>query len=80
MLGLTKCAQDMVDDSGGCHHYNIYVTAIASVILSLGKLVPMLFATPPGVSPRAHLLVSHAAYGVGAAVLSVVGYKPVNMW
>lgn len=64
----------------GATLYNIYVTAIASVILSLGKLVPMLFATASGCF--ASVLICWCLtprYGVGAAVLSVVGYNLVNM-
>lgn len=64
----------------GATLYNLYVTPIASVILSSGKLFPMLFATASGcfvsvlvcwfLTPR---------LGVGAIVISVAAYNLVNM-
>ncbi|MFA6012031.1 MAG: oligosaccharide flippase family protein [Desulfobacteraceae bacterium] len=64
----------------GTSLYNLYSTPIASVILSSGKLVPMLFATASGclvstilcwfLTPR---------YGVGAVVLSMAGYNIINL-
>jgi O-antigen/teichoic acid export membrane protein len=64
----------------GATLYNLYVTPIASVILSSGKLVPMFFATASGcfvsvlvcwfLTPR---------LGVGAIVISVATYNFVNM-
>jgi O-antigen/teichoic acid export membrane protein len=64
----------------GATLYNLYATPIASVILSSGKLVPMLSATASGclvsvllcwfLTPR---------FGVGAVVISVAAYNLVNM-
>lgn len=64
----------------GATLYNLYITPISSVILSSGKLVPMLFATASGcfvsvlvcwfLTPR---------LGVGAIVISVAAYNFVNM-
>lgn len=64
----------------GATLYNLYVTPISSVILSSGKLVPMLFATASGclvsvllcwcLTPR---------FGVGAIAIAVAAYNSVNM-
>jgi O-antigen/teichoic acid export membrane protein len=64
----------------GATLYNLYVTSISSVILSSGKLVPMLYATASGclvsvlscwfLTPR---------FGVGAVAISVGAYNFVNM-
>lgn len=64
----------------GATLYNFYSAAIASVILSSGKLVPLLFATASGFLVLALLcwfLVPY--YGVGAYVLSTVAYNMVHL-
>ena len=64
----------------GASLYNFYVTNIASVILSSGKLMPMLFATATGFVISVLICwFMTPLYGVGAVVISVAAYNVINM-
>ncbi len=60
--------------------YNLYVAPIASVILSSGKLAPMVFATTGGC--LASLLICWfltPEYGIGAIAISLIAYNLVHL-
>ncbi|MCK5509067.1 MAG: oligosaccharide flippase family protein [Desulfobacterales bacterium] len=60
--------------------YNLYVSPIASVILSFGKLVPMIFATGIGCLLSLSICwVMAPRFGVGAIAVSLVVYNLVHL-